>query len=117
MHCTDISTHYLLAEGGTFNFIFLGATGNNEMFSCGYFYIIRTSVVNCSVDTFLMRSYLHHPDIDGHLLRRYIFMRSYLHHLDVIERQFLAKPQRRKGTEVLFCLCILFHGRFEQGLK
>ena len=29
-------------------------------------------------------------------------MRSYLHHLDVTERQFLAKPRRRKGTEVVF---------------
>ena len=42
MNCRDISTHYLLAEGGTFNFIFLGATGNNEMFSCDFIYAIRT---------------------------------------------------------------------------
>ena len=58
---------------------------------------------------FFMRSYLHHLDIDGHVLRRYIFfMRSYLHHLDVIERQSLAKPRRRKGTEVLFCFVSVF---------
>ena len=42
----------------------------------------------------------------------YIFMRSYLHHLDVTERQFLAKPGHRKGTEV-----VVFYGRFQQGLK
>ena len=40
---TGISTHYLLAEGGTLHFIlFLGATGNNEMFLCDYIYAIRT---------------------------------------------------------------------------
>ena len=48
------------------------------------------------------------PGSDGIFL-----MRFYLHHhLDVMERQFLAKPRRRKGTEVAF-----FYGRFEQGLK
>ena len=59
-------------------------------------------MVTCSDDMSLIRSYLHHSDINGHLLRRYIFfMRQYLHHLDVTERQFLAKPRRRKGTEVV----------------
>ena len=43
----------------------------------------------------------------------YIFsMRSYLHHLDVTERQYLAKPRRRKGTEAFFV-----NGCFQQGLK
>ena len=65
-------------------------------------------MVNYFDDMFLMRSYLHHPDIDGHLLRRYIFMRSYLHHLDVVEHQFLAKPRRRKGTEVFFSFLYSF---------
>ena len=64
-------------------------------------------VTCCADDIFLMRSYLHFPDIDGHLLRRHILMRSYLHHLDVIERLFLAKPGCRKGTEVLFFTVVL----------
>ena len=43
MNRTDISTHYLLAEGGTLIFVLGGgATGNNEMFSCDYIYAIRT---------------------------------------------------------------------------
>ena len=40
------------------------------------------------------------------------FMRLHLHHLDVTDRQFLAKPRRCKGTEV-----VIFYGRFQQGLK
>ena len=52
----------------------------------------------------------------------YIFLiRSYLHR-DVTERQFLAKPERRKDKDhqqCFFCFLFLFffHGRFEQGLK
>ena len=38
----DISTHYLLVEGGTLHFFGGGATGNNEMFLCDYIYAIRT---------------------------------------------------------------------------
>ena len=64
-------------------------------------------MVTCSDDIFLMRSNLHHPDIDGRLLGRYILMRSYPHHLDVMERQFLAKPRRRQGTEVVFLTVVL----------
>ena len=69
----------------------------------------------------LMQSYLQHQDIDGHLLRLYIyiFMRGYLHH-------------GRDGTAIFggasvartlkFCflsifVLLLFRGRFEQGLN
>ena len=38
----DISTHYLLVEGGTLHFLGGGAAGNNEMFSCDHIYAIRT---------------------------------------------------------------------------
>ena len=40
----------------------------------------------------------------------YIYiMRSYLHHLDVTERQFLAKPRRRKGTQVCLFFSVVFN--------
>ena len=36
---------------------------------------LRSTAQYGTGDIFLMRSYLHHPDIDGHLLRRYNLMR------------------------------------------
>ena len=35
---------------------------------------LRSTVQYGTGDIFFMRSYLHHPDIDGHLLRRYVFL-------------------------------------------
>ena len=44
--------------------------------------------------------HLQHQDIQGHLLRLYIyFMRGYLHHKRHGTAMFLAKPEHRKDKD------------------
>ena len=65
---------------------------------------------------FCMQSYLHHQDINGHLLRLYIFMRdTYIR--NVTERHcFLQSPsahgQRLSAINVFaFCFCFVLFSR------
>ena len=81
-------------------------------------------MVTCSDDIFLTRSNLHHPDIDGHLLRRYIFnaviSTSFGHQWSLAPTIYFyavistssgrhgtaifGEARRRKGTEVVVFL-------------
>ena len=69
--------------------------------------------------------HLQHQDIDGHLLRLYIyFMRAYLHHERHRSAICLAKPEHRKDKDyplsvlfLFFVFSFLFTVVCEQGLK
>ena len=75
----------------------------------------------------LMQSYLQHQDIDGHLLRLYIYIYIFCgdtYIRNVTERQFLAQPERRKDKDhqqcfrfLFFVFCFFFTVIWEQGLK
>ena len=62
---------------------------------------------------------LQHQDINGHMLRLYIYiMRGYLHHERHGTAIFLAKPEHRKDKDYplsvfvfVFCVFFSFHGR------
>ena len=56
--------------------------------------------------------YLHHEDINDHLLRRYTFA-VVSASSDVTERQSSAQPGRREDTDVfVLFVFVFFHGRF-----
>ena len=68
---------------------------------------------------YIFMRHLQHQDIEGHLLRLYIyFMRGYLHHERHGTAIVLAKPEHRKDKDYplsvfvfVFCVFFSFHGR------
>ena len=65
-------------------------------------------------DILLMQSYLEHQDIDGHLLRLYIFYAGYLHqerHGTAIFFGAARASRTIRNVFVFYFLCFLFFSR------